>query len=251
MSAIRIRIVAPWGPGASPLQPFVTASLGVHLLVVLGIVFFPAIGGKKTRFEPTMSVSLIAGPPAPTVQTPAAPPKPAPTPPKVETKPEPAPPKEDLTAKPVEPTINPDKAPEKPIDVEPESVPDAVGTEGESGADPQEDLLETGVGGAQFPGMEGTEFDWYRAAINRALSVAWRRPYVQTTFDSLDVMIGFEILRDGSVRGVEILESSGVPALDRSAQRAVMEATLPGLPRNFREPSQAARVVFRYFPDSM
>jgi TonB family protein len=189
-----------------------------------------------------MDVMLFPAPPSP-AQSQVPPPKPEPREePKVETPPKPPEPREEVQAKAAEPKINPDK-----VDEPPEEPAEEAASESEN-----EGVLEQEAPGVpKLPGMEGRQYDWYRAAINRALSAAWRKPFVQTTEESLDVLVGFEILRDGSVRGVQIVSSSGFPALDRSAERAVYDASLPPLPRNFREPTQPARVIFRYFSDSM
>jgi TonB family protein len=57
-------------------------------------------------------------------------------------------------------------------------------------------------------------------------------------------------MRDGNVRGLRIEESSGVPTLDRSALRAVSDATpLPALPAMLHEPYLPASFVFRLYPE--
>ena len=60
----------------------------------------------------------------------------------------------------------------------------------------------------------------------------------------------FEIARDGSVRGTRIDTSSGVPSLDRSALRAVSDASpLPPLPATWKDATLPAVFVFRLYPD--
>ena len=67
--------------------------------------------------------------------------------------------------------------------------------------------------------------------------------------EKLEVTIAFEILRDGDVGNVRIASSSGVPSLDRSALRAVVDASpLPPLPSSWREPSVSAQFLFRWLP---
>ena len=59
------------------------------------------------------------------------------------------------------------------------------------------------------------------------------------------VIVTFEILRDGSVRGVRLFQGSGYPTLDHSAQRAIIEASpFPVLPPGFERNS--ATVEFRF-----
>ena len=98
-------------------------------------------------------------------------------------------------------------------------------------------------------GLEGDEFAWYRMRVKNAIQVKWRRPFLQGIRDSIEVSVVFVIQRDGSVTGLAIDFPSGVAALDRSALRAVHEAALPALPRNWNEPTADARFVFRLFPE--
>jgi TonB family protein len=96
----------------------------------------------------------------------------------------------------------------------------------------------------------GVEFDWYRQSVVNALFTAWRQPFSGGLREPVEVTVGFEILRDGSVRSVQIVSPSGDSRLDRSAFRAVQDASLPPLPRNYRVTAQPARFVFRLFPES-
>jgi TonB family protein len=62
-------------------------------------------------------------------------------------------------------------------------------------------------------------------------------------------MVTFDILRNGTVRGVRIAQSSGVRSLDRSALRAVADAApLPELPRALDTDSVPARFEFTWYP---
>ena len=106
--------------------------------------------------------------------------------------------------------------------------------------------------GSSIVPMEGGDvaFAWYRASVTAALFGQWRRPILAGMRDPLEVGIRFEILRDGRVRDIRIDRPSGVPSLDRSALRAVSDASpLPALPPNWREPSLPAAFVFRLYPE--
>ncbi len=96
----------------------------------------------------------------------------------------------------------------------------------------------------------GDEFSWYRDAVIRALFTSWRKPFAGT-LETLEVAVAFEILRDGGVINVRIERSSGSATLDRSALRAVHEATLPPLPRNSTAATQPALFVFRLYPEDV
>ena len=58
--------------------------------------------------------------------------------------------------------------------------------------------------------------------------------------------VSFDILRNGQVRNVKIVQSSGIPTLDYSARRAVLEAApLPELPREFERDSANVEFTFQ------
>lgn len=102
-----------------------------------------------------------------------------------------------------------------------------------------------GVGiGASTP--FGTRFGAYADLLRRAISEKWRTGDVDPLVRSAKpATVNFDILRDGSVRNVRIVQSSGIPTLDFSARRAILEAApLPPLPREFGRDS--ANVEFSF-----
>ncbi len=75
----------------------------------------------------------------------------------------------------------------------------------------------TGAGG-DF----GTRFASYVMGIQRRISENWMRYEVDPRITSAQrVYVDFDISRDGHPSNVQIAQSSGVPSLDQSAQRAV------------------------------
>lgn len=54
------------------------------------------------------------------------------------------------------------------------------------------------------------------------------------------------IERDGRISSMELVKSSGVLALDRASQVAVMNRRMPALPREFTEPKLIVRLNFEY-----
>jgi protein TonB len=85
--------------------------------------------------------------------------------------------------------------------------------------------------------------------VTAALRSNWRRPPLGNVREPLTVMVAFDILRTGAVRNPRILESSGVPSLDRSALRAVVDAQpLPALPRGLSADVVPARFEFTWSP---
>jgi len=258
VSTLRIRIVFPVTD--SPVPRFVGWSATIHILGLMALLFLPRLfAPDRPDLLPTLDVVLIspvAGPPK--GQSPVT----APTPPPQKK----TPPPQGPSAVPVEPPKPRDLPPEKPIaDPKPQPVeapptpaPAATDPQDPGEAQPDEGQIDAGgssgpIGnpdtGAALEGM-GAEFDWYRDAVVRALFTAWRRPFARGLSEPLEVAISFEILRDGTVRGVQIASPSGDSRLDRSAFRAVQEASLPPLPRNYRVDAQAAQFAFRLYPEN-
>ena len=97
----------------------------------------------------------------------------------------------------------------------------------------------------------GPEFDWYRNAVVRALYTRWRQPMLAGIRNPVEVGVAFEILSDGSTRNIRVEQPSGISSVDRSAVRAVTEATIPPLPKNWRSTSERAFFVFKLFPDDL
>ena len=82
-----------------------------------------------------------------------------------------------------------------------------------------------------------------------AESTSWGRPWVTAQYEQArvqtapEVIATFELLRDGRVRNLKIVQTSGVSALDYSVQRAILEASpFPPIPAGFDRDS--ARVEF-------
>jgi len=250
VSAARIRVVARFRPGDSPLSSYCVVSLLAHVVIVVGLLSLPSFGRDSRAMPPTIEVVMLAAAPAAATAGPAPTTREQPL-----TEPEPPPvPAEGVTATQDEPST-PDPLPENP---EPrEQTPPAQPRETPANDDPEPGEGRESVGGpsgeADLPvgaleGM-GSEFDWYRGAVIRALYAAWQQPFLAANRDVLEVGVAFDILPDGGVRAVRVANTSGVAALDRSALRAVYDATLPPLPGNFRNSTQPALFTFRLFPD--
>jgi TonB family protein len=58
------------------------------------------------------------------------------------------------------------------------------------------------------------------------------------------VIATFELMRDGTVRGIRIAQSSRVPALDFSVRRAIEDAQLPPIPAEFDKSSATVEFSF-------
>lgn len=103
--------------------------------------------------------------------------------------------------------------------------------------------------GAVTPGRGGslgTRFGAYQQLVQDRVSQHWHTDEIPPQIRTAPIVtIGFEILRDGSVRKVDILQSSGNITLDFSAKRAILEAgQFPPLPPGFERDS--AKVEFSF-----
>ncbi len=94
-------------------------------------------------------------------------------------------------------------------------------------------------------GVEDPNFTYgyYLDLVVAALRDTWNRPAVGSEFKQ--AIIHLRILRDGTITEVQLLESSGSPIYDQAALRAVNNATLPPLPRGYKEDNLGANVIIR------
>ena len=239
-----MRIVARFGGSGSRLRRYVVFSLVAHAFFIAAVLLMPSFRTRAELPDNPIMVSLVAPSrptarvqaPAPSVPEETAPPEGV----RVETKvPVPKP----LPEKPKKREKKPERPKPKPRRTPPaESAP----TSGPTGPEPSQPagasigVLETG----------DVEFAWYRSSVTAALYSQWRRPILEAVNETFEVTVTFEILRDGSVTRLKIESPSGVPSLDRSAVRAVSDASpLPPLPANWRSAQLPATYVFRLHPE--
>lgn len=85
----------------------------------------------------------------------------------------------------------------------------------------------------------GTRFGWYEALLRQKVAEKWRTQELDARIRQLPVaIVTFTILRDGGIRGVRVVQSSGNYALDTTAQRAIYDASpFPALPPQFERDS--------------
>jgi TonB family protein len=90
----------------------------------------------------------------------------------------------------------------------------------------------------------GQRFGWYAEMVRRRIAQNWATSGLAGTQGS-PAMIGFVILRDGSIRDVRLEQSSGNAAIDNSALRAVYASNpLPPLPLQYVESTAPAEFTF-------
>jgi outer membrane biosynthesis protein TonB len=93
--------------------------------------------------------------------------------------------------------------------------------------------------------MLGSQFAAYAAQVQQIIAQKWRTGDVDAKYKTAPTVIAtFEIQKDGSVRGVGLLQKSGISSLDYSVERAILEANLPPLPQEF--PRSSAKVELSF-----
>jgi len=90
----------------------------------------------------------------------------------------------------------------------------------------------------------GDQFEAYANLIRDNIARNWKTSDLNLRTTPPVVVVTFTIRRDGSVTNVKVGQSSGISALDTSAQRAVYDAQLQPLPAGF--PRNQADVELRF-----
>lgn len=98
--------------------------------------------------------------------------------------------------------------------------------------------------------LENVDFpySYYLTVMQRKIAEHWRPVYGEfERRGGKRVVVYFRVLRDGSIQDLKIEESSGDETLDRSAAKAIMEASpLPPLPYEFRGEELRVHFGFEY-----
>jgi protein TonB len=258
------RVVLRVRAAQTRLGRFVSGSLLAHAVLAGIAVIVPMTRPRTVPVEDTMTVSL-AGPigggsvaPAPRAAAPTPPaPSPAPPPKEAHTVREVPVPKPKEKKEPVKPKPEPIKpkeatpAPESPAPPSHDTTPDAgAGKQGSPNTKgPGAAMPGAATGVTASLGGGDASLGWYGAAVKAALEAAWQKPYLEEQGTTYSVVIAFDIARDGSTRNVRIVTGSGVPSLDRSAQRAVIEASpLPAVPPTWHDETLPATMRFDLKP---
>jgi TonB family protein len=90
----------------------------------------------------------------------------------------------------------------------------------------------------------GQRFGWYAEMVRKIIARNWATNGLAGT-QSAPAIIGFTITRNGTIRDVRIEQSSGNPAVDNSAWRAVLNSNpLPALPPQYSDSTAPAEFTF-------
>jgi TonB family protein len=92
----------------------------------------------------------------------------------------------------------------------------------------------------------GTRFAGYAQQIQQLVAQKWHTNDVDARVQTAPVVIAsFDLMRDGNIRNLRVLQQSGIAALDYSVQRAILEASpFPPIPPGFERDS--AKVEFTF-----
>jgi len=105
-----------------------------------------------------------------------------------------------------------------------------------------------GGGGVGLSGSNspfGTQFGAYADLLVRRVASVWNKPGVDARTSTPRVTVSFTLRRDGSVADVKITQKSGIPALDYSAQRAILDAApFPPFPQGFNKTETGIDFIF-------
>jgi len=108
-------------------------------------------------------------------------------------------------------------------------------------------LAKQGSGGigANTNSALGNQFGWYLDLVKQRIAQKWDTSQVDPRLQTAPpVIVDFDILRDGSVSNVRIIQRSGASDLDYSAQRAISAASpFPALPGGYS--SSPMEIVFQ------
>ncbi len=90
----------------------------------------------------------------------------------------------------------------------------------------------------------GQRFGWYAEIVRKIIARNWMTNGLAGS-QAAQAIVTFTIMRDGSIRDARIAQSSGNPAIDNSALRAVLNSNpLPALPPQYNDSSAPAEFTF-------
>ena len=90
----------------------------------------------------------------------------------------------------------------------------------------------------------GNRFAGYAQQIQQLVAQKWRTSDVEARAGP-PVVASFDLMRDGRIRNLQLLQKSGISTLDYSVQRAILEASpFPPIPAGFDRDSAKVEFVF-------
>lgn len=247
-------------PDEAGLRRVLAVSLAVHVVIVVAIAVAPAGWFSATPPVREVMVISLAGSEGPrstgtapiagkrvdqAVETPKpAPPPPTPPPPQAK----PAAQVPVTPPKPATPAATPKPAAVTPPPVAPVSTGAKVQT-GTAVADTGSSGTNQGLsfgGGGTGDAVDLSTFnpEWV-AKFRQAIERAWQRQQGEAGM----VTLRFTVRRDGSiVEGIraQVVQTTGSYVLEQASIRALINARLPPLPEDYKDPQMVIRLEFKY-----
>jgi periplasmic protein TonB len=91
----------------------------------------------------------------------------------------------------------------------------------------------------------GNRLGWYAEIVRQRIAQSWQTNGLDARPQSQPAMVSFYIMRDGTIRTPQVVQSSGNPSIDNTALRAVYGAgQLPPLPPQITESYISAQFTF-------
>lgn len=91
----------------------------------------------------------------------------------------------------------------------------------------------------------GNRLGWYAELIRERIAQNWRTNGLDARSQSSPAIVSFTIMRDGTVRNPQVVQSSGNPTIDNTALRAVYESNpMPALPPQITDSYISAQFTF-------
>ncbi len=92
----------------------------------------------------------------------------------------------------------------------------------------------------------GNHFPGYAQQIQQLVAQKWHTSDVDARVQTAPIVIAsFDLMRDGRIRNLRVVQQSGISALDYSVQRAILEASpFPPIPAGFDKDSAHVEFTF-------
>ncbi len=91
----------------------------------------------------------------------------------------------------------------------------------------------------------GNRLGWYAELVRQRIAQNWLTNGLDARTQSQPAIVSFYIMRDGTIRNPQVVQSSGNPSVDNTALRAVYGASpLPQLPQQITESYISAQFTF-------
>jgi TonB family protein len=221
----------------------IAISFVLHLMALTLVFRSPKSGENK--YPTAMIVHLSLPPVAKGVQNPAVQKASEAVPPKPVKQLKNAPPANEIRTTDINDKKKPKRKQEEPPPQKKEDIRTEEANENKSRGLPEGVNLGSEFGSARLD-ASGFDSPYYLNVLFGKIRNLWENPFEGP--DKIECTIYFVVSRDGHVVDSAIETSSGIPAYDQAALRAVLGAKPPPLPNQFELDELGIHLVFQYIP---